>query len=308
MPHNYCFSKIIQNFISKKFNFDIASCPEFLREGTALSDTLHPDRIVIGADTQKAKELLLDLHKHINGLRIMTTIETAEMIKYASNSLLATKISFANAMSFICEEVNADVEMVLTGVGVDSRLGRTFLYPGVGYGGSCFPKDVKALIAIAKKHKYNFELLKAVHKINQQAKERYVEKVEQTLSSLKHKTLAIWGLSFKPDTDDMREAPSIEIIRRLQRKGAKIRAFDPAATDNASKILKNVVYCQSPKEAAYNADALLLLTEWNVFKQIDLSQISKVMKQPPYLFDGRNIYDPQKVKSCGFHYKGIGRE
>jgi len=300
-------AQIIKEHLPQKVHFDIASCPEFLKEGSALSDTLNPDRIVIGADTEKAIELLLDLHKPIDGERIVTSIETAEMIKYASNALLASKISFANSMSFICEQVSADVELVLTGVGLDKRLGRMFLYPGVGFGGSCFPKDVKALIAIAKQHGYDFTLLKSVYQVNQEAKEKFVEKVVKTLGGVAGKTLAVWGLSFKPNTDDMREAPSVDIIRRLEQQGAKIKAFDPAAMENAAKILPSVTYCNSPKEAAFGADALLLLTEWNEFKQLDLLEIKKIMRKP-YLFDGRNIYDPLKVKKMGFIYKGIGRE
>lgn len=299
-------AKIIKELIPQKLNFDIASCPEFLREGSAIADTLNPDRIVIGTDSEKARALLLDLHKPIDGERVVTTIETAEMIKYASNALLSTKISFANAMSFICEAVGADVELVLSGVGLDKRLGRPFLYPGVGFGGSCFPKDVKALIAIAKEHNYDFTLLKAVYQINQEVRSRFVEKVENTLSPVAGKTLAVWGLAFKPNTDDMREAPSVDIIQKLQKKGAKIKAFDPVAMENAARILPEIIFCKSPKEAATGADALLVLTEWNEFKQIDLVEVGKVMKKP-YLFDGRNIYDPLKAKAAGFHYKGVGR-
>ncbi len=304
---NRKIAEIIKKYTNKKNKFDIASCPEFLREGSALSDTLNPDRIVIGADSDKAKELLLDLHKPIDGERIVTSIETAEMIKYASNALLATKISFANAMSFICDAVGADVEVVMTGVGLDKRLGRMFLYPGVGFGGSCFPKDVKALIAVAKQHNYDFTLLKSVYQINREAIENFVKKVIKTLGGLEDKVLAVWGLSFKPNTDDMREAPSIDIIKKLREKGAKIKAFDPVAMGNAAKILPEIVYCSSPKEAVAGADALLVLTEWNEFKQIDLLEIKKLMRKA-CLFDGRNIYDPLKVKKMGFVYKGIGRE
>jgi UDPglucose 6-dehydrogenase len=299
--------KIVDKYINKKATFDIASCPEFLREGSALSDTLNPDRIVIGTESKKAEENLLDLHKPIDGERIITSIESAEMIKYASNSLLSTKISFANAMSFICDAVGADVEIVLNGVGLDKRLGRSFLYPGVGFGGSCFPKDVKALIAISKENGYDFELLKAVYKVNSQAREKFVEKILKTIKKIKGKTIAVWGLAFKPNTDDMREAPSIDIIKSLQDKGAVIKAFDPVAENNASKLLKNILFCKTPKDAVKDADALLVLTEWNEFKQVDLSEIKKLMKGN-YLFDGRNIYNPIKVKSLGFIYKGIGRE
>lgn len=298
--------KIIKKFIAKGVKFDIASCPEFLREGSAISDTQHPDRIVIGADSLQARDLLLDLHKSINGERVVTSIETAEMIKYANNALLSTKISFANAMSFICDAVHADVEIVLKAVGMDNRLGRAFLYPGVGFGGSCFPKDVKALIAIAKKHKYNFKLLRAVNEINRQAKDKFIEKVCDELSPLKGKVLAVWGLAFKPNTDDMREAPSTYILEKLQKMGAFIRAYDPEAMPNASGILPKVKYCDNPLQAAEKADAILVLTEWNEFKQIDLGKIRKITRGN-LLFDGRNIYDPEKVKMAGFIYKGIGR-
>ncbi|MBI5452534.1 UDP-glucose/GDP-mannose dehydrogenase family protein [Candidatus Gottesmanbacteria bacterium] len=299
-------AKILARNAPQKSSFDIASCPEFLREGSAIADTLNPDRIVIGVEKKIPKELLLDLHKPIDGERIVTTIETAEMIKYASNALLSTKISFANAMSFICEKVEADVEVVLSAVGLDKRLGRAFLYPGVGFGGSCFPKDVKALIAIAQKFGYDFELLKAVYKINQEAKDRFVQKIISTMGNVKDKTIAVLGLSFKPNTDDMREAPSIDIIRKLQKNGANIKAYDPEAISNAAKIFPDITYCDNPKELAADADALVVLTEWNEFKQLDLNDIKKVMKHY-FLFDGRNIYDPQKVKKLGFVYKGVGR-
>ncbi len=298
--------KIIEKKKPGKTSFDIASCPEFLKEGTALSDTLNPDRIVIGVESPKAHDLLLDLHKPIDGETIITTIETAEMIKYASNALLSTKISFSNAMSFICDKVGADVEEVMTAVGLDKRLGRSFLYPGVGYGGSCFPKDVKALIAVASNFGYNFELLKAVNKINQEARDRFVEKIAKTMGSVKNKTIAVLGLSFKPNTDDMREAPSVTIIRSLIQLGAKIKAYDPVAIENAKKILSDLIFCSNPQETAIGADALVILTEWNEFKQLDLKSMKKVMKDS-YLFDGRNIYDPKKVKKAGFIYKGVGR-
>lgn len=304
---NRSVAKLIARFAQKGVKFDVASCPEFLREGTALSDTLDPDRIIIGAESGKAKDVLLDLHKSIDGERIVTTIESAEMIKYAANAFLSTKISFANAMSFICDRVGADVEVVLTGVGKDKRIGRSFLYPGVGFGGSCFPKDVKALIAIAKQHGYDFELLKAVNTINKQSRENFVAKVIKTMVKVKGKKLGVWGLAFKPNTDDMREAPSIDIIKKLQQKGAIIQAYDPVAMDNARKILTDIKFCQSPIEAANGADALLILTEWNEFKQLDLSEIKNVMRQP-LIFDGRNIYDPTKLKVLGFDYKGVGRE
>lgn len=300
-------AQIIRKITSNKINFDIASCPEFLKEGTAIADTLNPDRIVLGTQSNKARDLLLDLHKPIDGERIVAGIESAELIKYASNALLSTKISFANAMSFICDEVGADVEVVLNGVGLDKRLGRSFLFPGVGFGGSCFPKDVKALVAIAKDLNYDFKLLSSVNEINQEAKERFVDKISKTLHGMKGKKLGVLGLSFKPNTDDMREAPSVFIIKKLQSLGAIIRAFDPAAMENAKHIFKDVKYCGNPQETAKDVDALLILTEWNEFKQLDLEELKKLMKNY-YIFDGRNIYDPQKLKQLGFTYKGIGRE
>jgi UDPglucose 6-dehydrogenase len=298
--------KIIKKVTNNKIQFNVASCPEFLREGSALSDTLRPDRIVIGADSQLAIDKLLDLHKHINGERVITNIETAEMIKYASNAMLSTKISFANAISFISDSVGADVEKVLAGVGLDKRIGRQFLYPGVGFGGSCFPKDVKALIAIAKNHGYDFELLKAVYKVNTEAKNYFVDNIEKIIGNLKGITLSIWGLAFKPDTDDMREAPSVDIIKKLISKGVNINAYDPIAIDNAKKILREINYFDNPLKSAENSDGIVIVTEWNEFKQIDLSKIKKVMRKH-FIFDGRNIYDPEKVKSLGFIYKGVGR-
>lgn len=299
-------AKVLNKIKPRKATFDSASCPEFLREGSAISDSLFPDRIIIGTASQKAKKLLLELHKPIEGERVVTTIENAELIKYASNALLSTKISFANAMSFICDKTGADVEQVLTGVGLDKRLGRTFLYPGVGFGGSCFPKDVKALIAIAKQNGYDFSLLKAVDQINHEAKQKFVDKITKNLKTIEGKTIGILGLAFKPNTDDMREAPSKYVIENLQRAGAKIKAYDPVAIGNATKVLKDVVYCNDSYDVAKDTDALIVLTEWNEFKLLDLAKIKSLMKKP-VLFDGRNIYEPQKLKNLGFEYYGVGR-
>jgi UDPglucose 6-dehydrogenase len=299
-------AKLLDKLKSPKSTYNSASCPEFLKEGSAIADTLYPDRIVIGTESEKAKKLLLELHKPIDGERIITSIETAEMIKYASNALLSTKISFANAMSFICDKAGAEVEQVLTCVGLDKRLGRAFLYPGVGYGGSCFPKDVKALIVIARGYGYDFSLLRAVDQINLEAKHLFVTKIKDTMKNLKGKTVGVLGLSFKPNTDDMREAPSIYIINYLQKEGAFIKAYDPIAIANSSKIFKNIVYCKNPYDVALGADALVILTEWNEFKELDLKRIKRLMKNPT-IFDGRNIYDPHQVKSLGFIYKGVGR-
>lgn len=288
-------------------SFAIASVPEFLREGTAINDTLSPDRVVIGTTSDRAREMLLALHKAINGKTVLTNVETAELIKYASNSFLSAKISFANAIAFLSEKVGADVEQVLEGVGLDRRIGRSFLYPGVGYGGSCFPKDVRALVAIAKANGYDLELLRAVDEVNKSAWSHFVAKIVNHFEDLHGKTLAVLGLSFKPNTDDMREAPSIPIIQKLVGKGARVVAYDPEAMENAKTVLpRKVEYAKSAYEAAQGADAVVVLTEWNEFLQLDLVQLAQGLKTR-ILFDGRNIYEPLRVKELGFTYYGVGR-
>lgn len=301
-------SEILTKFKPEGSTFAIASVPEFLREGTAIGDTQSPDRVVIGTTSDRAREMLLDLHKPINGKMVLTNVETAELIKYASNSLLSTKISFANAIALLAEKVGADAEQVLEGVGLDGRLGRSFLYPGVGYGGSCFPKDVKALIAIAGQYGYNFSLLKAVDEVNKEAKHNFVEKiVHHFAGKLDGRRLAILGLSFKPNTDDMREAPSIYIVSELLKRGARVTAYDPVAMENAKHVLPSgVTYAKNAYEAAQDADAVCILTEWNEFRHLDLVQLAKGLKQR-VLFDGRNIYEPLRVKELGFLYYGVGR-
>jgi len=287
--------------------FDVASIPEFLREGQAISDTLHPDRIVIGTDSKPAEKLLIELHKSIDGNYVLTNIETAEMIKYAANSFLATKISYANAIAHLSELTGADGSMVLGAVGLDKRVGSQFLFAGAGYGGSCFPKDVKAMIAIAKKAGYDFSLLKDVEEINQQAKHSIIKKAKNLLGGkVKGKTIGILGLSFKPDTDDMRDAPSITVINSLLEEGVKIKAYDPIAMNNAKRILKNVDFQSDSYSVAKDCDVLIIMTEWNEFRQLDLEKIKKSMRKP-ILLDGRNIYDPQKLREIGFVYAGVGR-
>ena len=289
-------------------SFAIASIPEFLREGTAISDSLTPDRVVIGTTSDRAREQLISLHEPINGKTVLTNVETAELIKYASNSFLSAKISFANAISFLSEKVGADVEQVLEGVGLDRRIGRSFLYPGVGYGGACFPKDVKALVAIAKKHGYDFSLLRAVDNVNKEAWSYFVAKIINHFEgNLKGKTFAVLGLSFKPNTDDMREAPSIPIIGELVGKGARVVAYDPVAMENARNALpRDVKFAKNSYEAAAGADAVVVVTEWNEFRQLDLVQLARGLKTR-VLFDGRNIYEPLRVKELGFVYYGVGR-
>ncbi|MDO8657328.1 MAG: UDP-glucose/GDP-mannose dehydrogenase family protein [Candidatus Levybacteria bacterium] len=304
---NLKVKEIIEKVRPKKAEFDIASAPEFLREGQAISDTLHPDRIVIGAQSKRAKNLLVELHKPIDGRFVITTVETAEMIKYAANAFLATKISFANSIAHLSEQVGADGIKVLEAVGLDKRVGRSFLSPGAGYGGSCFPKDVKALIAIAKQNNYDFSILKAVEEVNKDATLKIIQKAKKLLDGeFKNKNVAILGLSFKPDTDDMRDAPSITIINDLYKNGAKIKAYDPIAIPNAKEKLKGVDFCSDSYSAAKDSDILIILTEWNEFRQLDLKKIKSIMKKPVIL-DGRNIYDPQKLRDMGFTYAGVGR-
>lgn len=286
--------------------FDIASVPEFLREGTAISDTLHPDRIVIGTDSAKAKNFLVELHKPIKAPFVLTNLATAELIKYASNSFLATKISFANSIAKLAELSGADALQVLSGMGMDKRIGKYFLSPGPGYGGSCFPKDVKALISIAKDYNYSFSILDEVERINDLAKRDIVLKSRKLLEDLRGKTIAVLGLAFKPDTDDMRDAPSLTIIELLQKDGAVIKAYDPEAIGNANKLLTNVKFCKDPYEAVKDSDLLIILTEWNEFKEINLNKIKNLMKTPK-IIDGRNIYEPAKLKDMGFDYMGVGR-
>ncbi len=299
---------ILNKVKSSGASFSIASCPEFLREGTAISDTLHPDRVIIGTTSDRARDLLVELHKTINTKVVLCNVETAELIKYASNSLLSTKISFANAIAVLSERVGADAEKVLEGVGLDRRLGRSFLYAGVGYGGSCFPKDVKALIALSKDYDYDFTILRAVDELNQSMKKLFVQKIAKHFDNkLEGKRIAVLGLSFKPDTDDMREAPSITIISELINKGAKVTAFDPIAMENAKPLLpKSVEFAKDAYSAADEADAVVVVTEWNEFRQLDLVRLAKGLKNR-VLFDGRNIYDPETVKKLGYMYYGVGR-
>ncbi|KKW10271.1 MAG: UDP-glucose 6-dehydrogenase [Microgenomates group bacterium GW2011_GWC1_49_7] len=305
---NKKIGEIITKHKPEGSSFAIASVPEFLREGSAIEDTLHPDRVVIGTTSDRARALIIELHKSIDGKIVFCNLETAELIKYASNALLSTKISFANAIALLSEKVGADAERVLEAVGLDKRLGRSFLYAGVGYGGSCFPKDVKALIAIAGKYGYDFTLLKAVDDINKKTAEHFVAKIMKHFdNNVKGRTFAVLGLSFKPNTDDMREAPSLYVITKLVSHGANIVAYDPVAMENAKIVLPHAVrYAKDAYAAANGADAVVVVTEWNEFRQLDLVRLAKNLKQS-VLFDGRNIYEPTKAKELGFIYYGVGR-
>jgi UDPglucose 6-dehydrogenase len=287
--------------------FDVVSNPEFLREGSAIEDTLRPDRIVIGAPTQQVAMTLLELYAPLERPMIITDVPSAEMIKYASNAFLATKISFANAIANICELAGADVSQVVKGMGLDARIGPAFLQAGLGYGGSCFPKDTDSLIHTADALGYDFTLLRAVVDINRERAEHLVAKVEKALAPLDDKVLAVLGLAFKPNTDDMREAKSIEVVGRLTELGVSLRAYDPVAMPNARRMLPaSVTYCDSAYAAAEGADAVVLLTEWNEFKLLNLERLRAVMRRP-VVFDGRNLWEPERMRRLGFEYYSIGR-
>lgn len=299
--------KTITTYNKKKYKFDVVSNPEFLREGSAINDFTHPDRIVVGAESQKAKQLMSSLYQPLNRPILITNIKSAELIKHASNAFLATKISFINALSQICDRVGADVKEVAQGMGLDNRIGRYFLHAGIGYGGSCFPKDLDAFITIAQKLGYDFEILKAVRNTNQEQKRFVLQKIKDALWIIKDKNIAVLGLAFKANTDDLRNSPSIDLINLLLQEGAKIKVYDPKAMDKAKKILKDVIFCNDPYQAARNADCLIVATEWNEFKELDFKKLKKVLKRA-LLIDGRNIYDPKLLGELGFTYIGIGRQ
>jgi UDPglucose 6-dehydrogenase len=296
----------IKNITRGKAAFDLVSSPEFLREGRAIYDTMHPDRIVIGVESKVAEDIMRRLYKPIKSPILVTNIQTAEIIKYASNSFLSTKISFINAVANICEKIGADVEMVSEGMGHDKRIVRDFLDAGIGFGGNCFPKDLDAFIHLAAKHGYNFELLKSVRKINEEQKELFIKKIEEALWNIKGKNIGVLGLSFKPDTDDIRNSIPIEVIKILKSKGAKIKAYDPQAMKKSKSELKGVIICANPYTVARNSDCLIIMTEWEEFKKLDLKKIKENLCQP-IIIDGRNIFDPSLMKKMGFVYNCMGR-
>ena len=293
--------------------FDVASNPEFLKEGNAIKDFMSPDRVVVGVDSEKAKKLLTRLYKPflINNFRVIfMDIPSAEMTKYAANSMLATRISFMNDIANLCERVGADVNMVRAGIGSDTRIGRKFLYAGCGYGGSCFPKDVKALIKTADQNGYSMEVLKAVERVNERQKSILFEKLQKACDgeSLNGKTVAIWGLSFKPETDDMRESTALVMIDKLTEAGCQVRVYDPIAMDECRRrVGDRVTYCRDLYEAVLDADALLLLTEWKEFRLPTWGVIKRAMRRP-LVIDGRNIFDVEELQENGFEYHCIGRE
>ena len=289
-----------------KYDFDVVSNPEFLREGKAIYDFMHPDRVVLGVENQRAADIMIDLYKPLGAPIIVTNIETAELIKHASNVFLALKISYINAIANICEKVGADVLKVAEGMGYDRRIGRDFLDAGVGYGGYCLPKDLAAFIHVTEEAGCDSELFRAVQRINNSQQDIFVRKVKEALWNLAGKTVGVLGLAYKPNTDDMREAPSIQIIEKLQKERVKIKVYDPQAMQNASAILKDVEYCKTPYEAAGGSNALIILTEWDEFKNLDLARVRSLLRQP-VIIDGRNIFDPLQMSKLGFVYQGVGR-
>ena len=287
-------------------DFKVVSNPEFLREGSAINDCMNPDRVVLGSTDRAAAKKIAELYTPLRCPVMITDLRTAEMIKYASNAFLATKISFINEMANMCEELGADVVEVAHGMGLDKRIGPSFLDAGLGWGGSCFPKDVKALAHMAVLHGTHPQLLQAVMEINRNQRRRVIYKLRNALNGLNEKTVGILGLSFKPNTDDIRDAPALEIIHMLENEGATIKAYDPQGAENARTMIPRVILCETPYKVAEGADALVVATEWNEFKQLDFARIKEVMRHP-VLIDGRNIWDPDQMIEKGFDYFGIGR-
>ena len=296
---------LVHEMAPEQANFRVVSNPEFLREGSAVQDMLQPDRIVLGATDRRAAEAVAELYRPLSAPIVITDLRTAEMIKYASNAFLATKISFINEVAQVCEALGADVRQVATGMGLDPRIGERFLDAGIGFGGSCFPKDVRALEFMAGEASCHPQLLRAVLEINRDARRSFVRKVDRALDGLEGSEVAIWGLAFKPNTDDLREAPALEIIPELQSRGATVRVYDPAAMDAARELLPNVTFCADPYQAVRGADALALVTEWNEFRSVDLDRVGALMRRP-IVIDGRNVLDPATMAAHGFTYRGVG--
>ena len=302
--------KIISKRLKEQVDFDIVSNPEFLREGSAIEDFMRPNRVVLGASSQQAIAILKDLYRPLYLIEtpfIITNPETAELIKYASNSFLAVKISFINEISHLCEKVGADVQMVAKAMGLDQRIGSKFLHTGPGYGGSCFPKDTRALLNIAAENSSELGIVKSAVEANERQKRLMIDKIKNGMGEIRGKTITVLGLSFKPNTNDMREAPSVDIIENLLKGGAKVRIFDPVAMEDAMKIFsRGVKYAEDAYDAAKGADAVVIVTEWNEFRNLDLLKIKKLLNTP-YFFDLRNIYEPDKLRNLGFKYFCVGR-
>jgi len=298
--------QVITKHAPRGVPFDVASNPEFLREGAAVQDTLHPDRIVFGVESHRAEKVLREVFEPFKAPVLSTDIKSAELIKHASNSFLALKISYANALAAVCDLAGADVQMVTRGMGMDKRIGLSFLNPGIGYGGSCFPKDVAAFEAISRELGYDFRLLREVQRLNDEARDLFLKAIERELWIVKGKRIAAFGLSFKPDTDDVRESVALKVVQALKDRGADVRAYDPQAMPRAKEAIPGLKTARSPYEAAKGADCALLLTEWSEFRELDLGKLKKAMAHPT-LIDGRNLYEPQKMKEAGFTYRSVGR-
>jgi len=303
--------RAIDLYKKKDKTFDVASNPEFLREGSAVSDFLNPDRIIIGVETEKAKDIMVKIYEKYKDRVLVTNIDTAEIIKHASNSFLALKISYINLISELCERTDANVELAAKGMGLDERIGSQFLRAGLGYGGSCFPKDIRALSRIGEDLGVNMNLLKEADRINLERIDVFIEKIKKAIWVLKDKKIAVLGLSFKPETDDIREAPSIKVIKRLLEEGASLSLYDPKAMENIKKVFpekpSQISYAKSPYEAAEKANVLLIITEWDEFRELDLKKIKEVMANS-IIVDGRNIFKPAKVRELGFEYYSFGRK
>ncbi|SPQ01564.1 UDP-glucose 6-dehydrogenase TuaD [Candidatus Sulfobium mesophilum] len=302
--------KIISKKLTERIDFDIVSNPEFLREGSAIEDFMRPNRVVLGASSQQAVAILKDLYRPLYLIEtpfVITNIETAELIKYASNSFLAVKISFINELSRLCEKVGADVQMVAKGMGLDHRIGSKFLHTGPGYGGSCFPKDTRALLTIAEQNGSELGIVQSAVAANEKQMTHMIDKIKKGMGSIKGKTFAVLGLSFKPNTNDMREAPAVFIIERLLKEKAVIRAFDPIAIGDAKQVFgRRVYFAEGVYDCAKGADAVIIITEWNEFRNLELPRVKKLLRRP-YFFDLRNIYEPEKMKKLGFKYFSVGR-
>lgn len=299
-------AETIKRYCKAQVDFDVVSNPEFLREGFAVEDLMHPDRVVIGVRSHRPVQAMKEVYAPFNAPIIVTDINSAELIKHASNSFLALKISYINAISVLCEAAGANVQEVANGMGMDARIGRRFLDASLGFGGSCFPKDLSAFIKIAEQVGYDFALLKQVQRINTDQMERFVKKIADTLWVLKDKKIGVLGLAFKQNTDDVRMSPAIELCRRLQQEGATLRVHDPKAMEKARSVLKDVTYVEDMNEVAEGCDALIIATEWEQFKKLDLERARKALTHP-ILFDGRNLFDPAEMERLGYIYKSIGR-
>jgi UDPglucose 6-dehydrogenase len=302
--------EIVGGVRKEKVDFDVVSNPEFLREGSAIEDFMRPNRVVIGAESAQAVAIMKDLYRPLYLIEtpfIITNVPTAEMIKYASNAFLATKVSFINEIANLCELMGADVHQVARGMGLDRRIGSKFLHPGPGFGGSCFPKDAHAISNLARRKGYDFEIINAVLRVNARQRKLMVEKITKMIGELRGKTVGILGMAFKPNTNDIRDSPAIEIIKDLLQSGARVRAYDPAAMEEAQRVFTEVTFCQDAYDTVKGCDALVLATEWNQFRNLDLERIKAALKQPVFI-DLRNVYEPDRMAELKFRYVGVGRK